>query len=214
MQHHIDGALYATIYHRAVAGPEELRALPVVLLDASSTDPLQPDARRTPAGALFIDVRTSSVRNHPGFDCPTPGHGTSGLSAVDSTTTSSCCGRPGHSATPIGATSGPASDTPCPPRVWAVTAVGKTGPFEPSRAVRLTDDQLYAGRLVRDPNDQWVLLAFPNNDGNGNFAGGLSDPMPVDLRDGVLRYATPRRSDRPRAAALPDQQPRRTVASP
>ncbi len=38
MQHRVDGVLYATMYHRRVVVPAALRALPVVLLDASSDD--------------------------------------------------------------------------------------------------------------------------------------------------------------------------------
>ncbi|MGS2619774.1 LacI family DNA-binding transcriptional regulator [Micromonospora sp. LZ34] len=38
-QHRVDGVLYATMYHQVVRVPEELRPMPVVLLDASSDDP-------------------------------------------------------------------------------------------------------------------------------------------------------------------------------
>jgi LacI family transcriptional regulator len=38
MQHRVDAVLYATMYHRRVEVPPELRALPVVLLDACSDD--------------------------------------------------------------------------------------------------------------------------------------------------------------------------------
>jgi LacI family transcriptional regulator len=38
-QHRADGVLYATMYHRKVEVPAELRTMPVVLLDASSADP-------------------------------------------------------------------------------------------------------------------------------------------------------------------------------
>ncbi|HCT76639.1 MAG TPA: LacI family transcriptional regulator [Micromonosporaceae bacterium] len=37
-QHQVDGVLYATMYHRVVQVPAELRPMPVVLLDASSAD--------------------------------------------------------------------------------------------------------------------------------------------------------------------------------
>ncbi|MEV1146053.1 LacI family DNA-binding transcriptional regulator [Micromonospora sp. NPDC049799] len=41
-QHRVDGVLYATMYHQVVSVPEELRPMPVVLLDASSPDPAVP----------------------------------------------------------------------------------------------------------------------------------------------------------------------------
>jgi LacI family transcriptional regulator len=37
-QHRVDGVLYATMYHREVVVPQQLRVMPVVLLDASSRD--------------------------------------------------------------------------------------------------------------------------------------------------------------------------------
>ncbi len=77
-------------------------------------------------------------------------------------------------------------------------ADSSSGPF---RAV--TDDflcgdprgELYAGRLVRDPAGQLVLLAFLQFVGGGPFVGGLSDPMPVvvsgDRRLVLERVAAP-----------------------
>ncbi|MFC7550908.1 LacI family DNA-binding transcriptional regulator [Plantactinospora sp. GCM10030261] len=41
-QHRVDGVLYATMYHQVVRVPDELRPMPVVLLDASSTDTTLP----------------------------------------------------------------------------------------------------------------------------------------------------------------------------
>ncbi len=47
-------------------------------------------------------------------------------------------------------------------------------------AYRLTGPELYAGRLVQRQNDgRWVLLAFLNEDRQGNFVGGISDPILV-----------------------------------
>jgi LacI family transcriptional regulator len=42
LQHQVDGALYATMYHRQVTVPDRLTGIPVVLLDASCTDPRYP----------------------------------------------------------------------------------------------------------------------------------------------------------------------------
>ncbi len=42
LQHRVDGILYASMYHRIVAVPEQLRPVPTVLLDARSDDPAFP----------------------------------------------------------------------------------------------------------------------------------------------------------------------------
>lgn len=38
LQHQVDGVLYASMYHRVVSVPEQLRSVPTVLLDARSDD--------------------------------------------------------------------------------------------------------------------------------------------------------------------------------
>jgi len=72
--------------------------------------------------------------------------------------------------------------------IWAVNTDDVTGPFEVSRAYRLTDETYYAGRLVRDRAGTWWLLAFHHTGPDGSFVGQLSDPMPVTwAEDGRLR---------------------------
>ena len=63
--------------------------------------------------------------------------------------------------------------------IWTVPIDTWTGPFDLSRATRLTGPELYAGRLVRDRTGQWNLMAFHNIGGDGEFEGWLSDPLPV-----------------------------------
>ncbi|MQS07102.1 glycoside hydrolase family 68 protein [Streptomyces alkaliphilus] len=66
--------------------------------------------------------------------------------------------------------------------VWAVVAPDPVGPFPVERAVRLTGDELYSGRLVRDRAGRWVMLAFENigDSGDGtDFVGRISDPLPL-----------------------------------
>src|SRR3954451_3264209 len=46
-----------------------------------------------------------------------------------------------------------------PGGVWAVTAPDVRGPFDTATAVPLSDDRLYAGRLVRTREGHWRLLA-------------------------------------------------------
>ena len=63
--------------------------------------------------------------------------------------------------------------------IWTVPIDDLTGPYDITRATRLTDSTLYAGRLVQDRAGDWNLLAFRNRDVDGRFVGGLSDPLPV-----------------------------------
>jgi beta-fructofuranosidase len=63
--------------------------------------------------------------------------------------------------------------------IWCLPCESPLGPFDPARAVRMTDESLYSGRLVRDRAGQWVMLAFANRGPDGEFAGELTDPMPV-----------------------------------
>ena len=71
--------------------------------------------------------------------------------------------------------------------VWSVPVDSPTGPFDIASATRLTDESLYAGRLLQDRAGQWWLFAFNHVDENGAFVGSLSDPMPVGWDDGRLR---------------------------
>ena len=63
--------------------------------------------------------------------------------------------------------------------IWALNPDCVTGPFDVSRAYRLTDETLYAGRLVCDRAGTWWLLAFHHTGPDGFFVGELSDPMLV-----------------------------------
>jgi beta-fructofuranosidase len=53
------------------------------------------------------------------------------------------------------------------------------GPFDLTRAVPVTSENLYSGRLVRDRAGQWVMLAFRDLDARGGFVGEISDPLAV-----------------------------------
>jgi beta-fructofuranosidase len=65
------------------------------------------------------------------------------------------------------------------------------GPFSLSRDEFLVGDvqeSLYSGKLIKDPADRWVFLAFHNFDPHGNFIGEISDPIPTTITsDGELR---------------------------
>ncbi len=65
--------------------------------------------------------------------------------------------------------------------VWVVRPDSLLGPYEVTKATRLTDESLYVGKLVQRRDGQWVLLAFVNQDADGAFVGSISDPVPVVL---------------------------------
>lgn len=68
--------------------------------------------------------------------------------------------------------------------IWSVPCESLLGPFDLSSAVRVTDQTLYSGRLIRDRAGQWLMLAFRNADGEGRFVGEITDPMPVSWAPG------------------------------
>jgi beta-fructofuranosidase len=61
--------------------------------------------------------------------------------------------------------------------VWALRPESFLGPYDVARAVRVTDESLYSGRLVQDRAGSWRLLAFLHDDRAGAFVGALSDPL-------------------------------------
>lgn len=80
---------------------------------------------------------------------------------------------------------------PLPDGVFDAPADGSGCVVDLDRAVRLTDEDLYVGRLVPLPDGDVRFLAFRNRDATGRFVGGLIDPRPVEwLPDGSgLRLA-------------------------
>jgi beta-fructofuranosidase len=76
--------------------------------------------------------------------------------------------------------------------VWNCPAESVLGPFDLTRAQPLTDDALYSGRIIRDRDDRWVMLAFHCYRPDGVFIGEISDPMPVTVADdGTLAIQRP-----------------------
>jgi beta-fructofuranosidase len=65
--------------------------------------------------------------------------------------------------------------------IWSVPVDGPGGRLDPRAAVRLTDERCYVGDVVEGP-DGPVLLAFANLDADGEFLGGVIDPVPVGWR--------------------------------
>ncbi len=71
--------------------------------------------------------------------------------------------------------------------VWAAPAAGPLGPFDIAGAHQLTDDSLYVGKIitVRETGEP-QFLAFRNVADDGEFVGGVTDPLPVAVQDGAL----------------------------
>ncbi|NNN19260.1 MAG: glycosyl hydrolase family 32 [Acidimicrobiaceae bacterium] len=67
--------------------------------------------------------------------------------------------------------------------IWVTAGDDVIGEFDIANAHLLSDDRLYSGRLVRNRSGKWVLLAFHNQDENGEFVGEVSDPIPVTWDD-------------------------------
>jgi beta-fructofuranosidase len=62
--------------------------------------------------------------------------------------------------------------------VWAVPGPSVTGPWDMALARPVPCGPLYAPRLVRDHTGAWQLIGFVE-ERDGEFAGELSDPIPV-----------------------------------
>ena len=64
--------------------------------------------------------------------------------------------------------------------IWYLPGTSLLGPFNLTQAVRITDESLYGGRLIRDRAGRWVMLAFRNHGPDASFIGELADPMPIE----------------------------------
>jgi beta-fructofuranosidase len=63
--------------------------------------------------------------------------------------------------------------------VWSVGVDGPGCPVDVARAVRLTSEDLYVGKVCQDRDGSPRFLAFENRDVHGRFAGGVIPPLPV-----------------------------------
>jgi beta-fructofuranosidase len=87
--------------------------------------------------------------------------------------------------------------------VWSVPVEGPGAPVDVAAAVRVAGEELYVGKVVHDRGSAY-FMAFRNQGPDGQFVGGLIDPVPVTWRpDGRgLALGMP---DQPRGT--PDQPP-------
>lgn len=70
--------------------------------------------------------------------------------------------------------------------IWVAAAEGPLGPFDIRGAHLLADSRHYSGKLVRDRDGTWNLLAFIQDGPDGEFVGSVSDPMPLRWEGGRL----------------------------
>jgi beta-fructofuranosidase len=73
--------------------------------------------------------------------------------------------------------------------IWVVNAPDPSQPFDIAAATLLVDDSLYSGRLIRDRDGRWVMLAFDMSDADGDFVGSVTDPVALkwDEATGTLQ---------------------------
>ena len=70
--------------------------------------------------------------------------------------------------------------------VWLAPADSPLGPYDIAGAQILADRRHYVGRLVTDRSGQVVFLAFRHEDERGHFVGGVIDPLPVRVENGLV----------------------------
>jgi len=67
-----------------------------------------------------------------------------------------------------------------------VTSEKQDGPYDEKSFTILQGDDfgsLYAGRVVRGPNDQLFMMAFENETADGGFKGTISSPIKIRISD-------------------------------
>jgi beta-fructofuranosidase len=63
---------------------------------------------------------------------------------------------------------------------YALWLDGERNPYSARNAFALDLPNLYGVRAVQDPGGRWVVLGFVLEDETGEFAGRISDPIPLD----------------------------------
>ncbi len=67
--------------------------------------------------------------------------------------------------------------------VWSVPIDGPGSPVDISRAIRLSDESVYVGKAIQDRQGAWQFLAFINEGADGEFLGGIIDPVGICWND-------------------------------
>jgi beta-fructofuranosidase len=73
--------------------------------------------------------------------------------------------------------------------IWAAPIGDLADPYDLRSAYPIAGGGLYVGKLVQDPHDDWMLLAFVEKDELGRFGGYVIDPQPVHWDGERLRVA-------------------------
>lgn len=77
-----------------------------------------------------------------------------------------------------------------PGGIWAAPGESLLGGWDIEGAQPLTDESLYAGRVVKGRSGQWVMMAFRNAGPGSRFVGDISDPMALSTAaNGRLQVA-------------------------
>ena len=63
--------------------------------------------------------------------------------------------------------------------IWSMAAEDVTGPYDVGAAAVVTTAPLYSGRLIRNREGQWLMMACHDANSDGTFDGVVSDPIPV-----------------------------------
>jgi len=63
---------------------------------------------------------------------------------------------------------------------YALWLDGSRPPYAARNAIALDLPNMYSVRAVQDPAGRWVVLGFEHEDESGEFAGCISDPIPLD----------------------------------
>lgn len=75
---------------------------------------------------------------------------------------------------------------------YSVPIDSPTGPIHFDRAEIIDADGIYAGRIIKDRDGQWVLLGFENGQVKEEFTGRISDPIPLIMTEaGTLKVKKP-----------------------
>ncbi len=62
------------------------------------------------------------------------------------------------------------------------------GPINFENADIIDADGIYAGRIIKDREDQWVLIGFENGEVKSEFKGRICDPIPLKMTsEGTLK---------------------------
>jgi hypothetical protein len=63
--------------------------------------------------------------------------------------------------------------------IWCVTSPYLLGPYEIGTASHVASERFYSGRIIKDRNDRWTMMAVDMGGAEGEFVGEVSNPLLV-----------------------------------